>query len=277
MPNIVYVLTNPAMPGIVKIGMTDRDDVQTRMNQLYSTGVPLPFDCVIARQIEDRAAAEIENALHTAFDPHRINPSREFFEIDPEQVEALLLVMPGEDVTPQPCDQNASLQPEDRQALDDYKTRKTRTSEFEFMESLNQYGVPVYERVLALGNRQDMLVKWGIKGFSLNVRLQGQTIVICYGFPPSSVYNQSIYTDFTSITTKSNLSPDAIATLRQNALDTGLFVPVGGKNDLACRTNRHLAESELSALTAWLEAVVVQIRQSHTTLTSTIDPPTPPP
>ena len=43
MPNIVYVLTNQAMPGIVKIGMTERDDVQRRMNELYSTGVPLPF------------------------------------------------------------------------------------------------------------------------------------------------------------------------------------------------------------------------------------------
>ena len=53
MPNIVYVLTNPAMPGIVKIGMTDmRQNVQHRMGQLYSTGVPLPFDCVIAREIE---------------------------------------------------------------------------------------------------------------------------------------------------------------------------------------------------------------------------------
>ena len=53
MTNIVYVLTNPAMPGIVKIGMTDRPDVQRRMGELYSTGVPLPFDCVIAREIED--------------------------------------------------------------------------------------------------------------------------------------------------------------------------------------------------------------------------------
>ena len=45
MVNIVYVLTNPAMPGLVKIGMTDRDDVQRRMSDLYTTGVPLPFEC----------------------------------------------------------------------------------------------------------------------------------------------------------------------------------------------------------------------------------------
>ena len=39
--------------------------------------------------VELREAAEIENALHIAFDPYRVNPSREFFEIDPEQVEVL--------------------------------------------------------------------------------------------------------------------------------------------------------------------------------------------
>ena len=44
MSNIVYVLTNPAMPGIVKIGKTNRDDPQVRMNELYTTGVPLPFE-----------------------------------------------------------------------------------------------------------------------------------------------------------------------------------------------------------------------------------------
>ena len=98
MTNIVYVLTNPAMPGIVKIGMTDRPDVQRRMGDLYTTGVPLPFDCVVARQIEDREAAEIERALHTAFEPNRVNPSREFFQLEPEQVEVLLRVMPGRDV-----------------------------------------------------------------------------------------------------------------------------------------------------------------------------------
>ena len=42
MSSIVYALNNPAMPGIVKIGKTDRDNPMVRMNELYSTGVPLP-------------------------------------------------------------------------------------------------------------------------------------------------------------------------------------------------------------------------------------------
>jgi hypothetical protein len=42
---IVYVLTNPAMPGLVKIGKTTQVEVEERMKQLYGTGVPVPFDC----------------------------------------------------------------------------------------------------------------------------------------------------------------------------------------------------------------------------------------
>ena len=41
MPNIAYVLTDPAVPGIIKMAMTDGSDVQKRMNSLYATGVRL--------------------------------------------------------------------------------------------------------------------------------------------------------------------------------------------------------------------------------------------
>ena len=129
MPNIVYVLTNPAMPGIVKIGMTDEPDVLLRMKGLYTTSVPLPFECIIAREIEGRDAGEIESALHTAFEPNRINPSREFFKLDPEQVEVLLRVMPGKDVTPPDADQLAELPPDDREASSEFKERQSRTNE----------------------------------------------------------------------------------------------------------------------------------------------------
>ena len=37
---IVYVLTNPAMPDLVKIGMTNRDTIDARMKELFNTSVP---------------------------------------------------------------------------------------------------------------------------------------------------------------------------------------------------------------------------------------------
>ena len=83
---IVYVLTNPAMPGLVKIGKTTQLEVSERMKQLYSTGVPVPFDCAFACQVKD--ASEVEKALHFAFGRDRTNPNREFFSIEAD-VEAV--------------------------------------------------------------------------------------------------------------------------------------------------------------------------------------------
>ena len=95
---IIYVLTNPAMPGLVKIGKTTQSDVTARISQLYTTGVPLPFDCEYAVKVADMA--QVENALHFAFGDNRVNLNREFFEIDPERVKAILDLLKIEDVTP---------------------------------------------------------------------------------------------------------------------------------------------------------------------------------
>ena len=35
---IVYLLTNPVMPGLVKIGMTERNEIDARLKELYTTG-----------------------------------------------------------------------------------------------------------------------------------------------------------------------------------------------------------------------------------------------
>ena len=83
---IVYVLTNPAMPRLVKIDKTSRSEVDARLGELYSTGVPLTFVCAFAGRVEDETA--VERAFHKAFGPYRLNPKREFFEIEPDQAKA---------------------------------------------------------------------------------------------------------------------------------------------------------------------------------------------
>ena len=100
--SFVYVLTNSAMPGLVKIGRTDGDDVSTRASQLYSTGVPFPFDLQFVCKVGN--ADEVESALHQAFGPSRVNPKREFFKIEPIQAIAILKLLHTEDTTP-PVDQ----------------------------------------------------------------------------------------------------------------------------------------------------------------------------
>ena len=96
---IVYLLTNPVMPGLVKIGMTTREDMDARMRELYSTGVPVPFECQYACRVKKTDCAKIEKALHTAFEPQRVNANREFFRINVGQAKAILELFHHEDVT----------------------------------------------------------------------------------------------------------------------------------------------------------------------------------
>jgi hypothetical protein len=111
---IVYILINPAMPGIIKIGRTNQGDVKSRMSQLYSTGVPLPFECVYAAKVSNYE--KVEKALHIAFGPDRLNPNREFFEIEASQAIAIIKLMELENVSPQVASEKEVVDEIDRDA-----------------------------------------------------------------------------------------------------------------------------------------------------------------
>ena len=87
---LIYVLTNECMPDLVKIGRTTRHELKKRMNELYSTGVPAPFECACAYKVEMNRLADVEKGLHSLFDEYRVPSGREFFSIKAEKVEIAL-------------------------------------------------------------------------------------------------------------------------------------------------------------------------------------------
>jgi hypothetical protein len=100
MSEIVYVFTNPAMPGYIKIGKTSKDNVEERLKKLSNpSGIPMPFECPYAAVV--RNATEAEKAIHDALVAYRTNPRREFFRIPEGKVIALLKQMATSDATPQ--------------------------------------------------------------------------------------------------------------------------------------------------------------------------------
>ena len=124
MEGSVYVLTNPAMPNMVKIGKTTRD-VELRLADLYSTGVPLPFECEYAAKVKD--VDKTEKAFHTAFEPSRVNPKREFFNINPEQAIAVLSLMAIEDVTPSVQEKAKTIDIEATASAEKFKKKRRPT------------------------------------------------------------------------------------------------------------------------------------------------------
>lgn len=87
MAEIVYLLTNEAMPGLVKVGRTN-GDLAVRIRQLFQTGVPLPFELFYACEVA--SGTFVEAQLHDAFGDHRVSRNREFFRIAPERILAAL-------------------------------------------------------------------------------------------------------------------------------------------------------------------------------------------
>lgn len=126
----VYILTNEAMPGYIKIGLTE-NLVSERVVQLDNTSVALPFQCYYAARVDDNR--RVERALHTAFGDFRVRPNREFFKMDPYKVKAILEVLAIEDVTPK---NELVATAEDAQAL---RTVSIKTGRFRFSSA----GIPI--------------------------------------------------------------------------------------------------------------------------------------
>lgn len=92
---IVYILTNPCLDGWVKIGMTERNDIEHRLKELNTpTNIPLSYRCYAIYEVEN--PSEVEKRIHSIID--RVDDSlhareqlengrireREFFKISPE-------------------------------------------------------------------------------------------------------------------------------------------------------------------------------------------------
>ena len=129
-------------------------------------------------------------------------------------------------------------------------------SESDFMKSCDEYGRVVFSRILDLARRKSMSISWGTKGFSVGVNVNGTRVVICYVFPPGSVFKQSLYTalrDRAGLQNKTGAPAEVIDQLRNSAEETGLFMPAG--RDLKCLIDRSFMEDEVGKLVAWCESV----------------------
>jgi len=96
----VYAFSTPSMPGIVKIGATDRDP-SLRLAEANSSGtwsVPEPYAIAWAVPVDDAFATE--RAIHLILAPRRVNPRREFFRLTDDDVRALFALVSPVTVAP---------------------------------------------------------------------------------------------------------------------------------------------------------------------------------
>lgn len=79
-PGYLYILSNESMPGMVKIGRTERQP-EVRSQELRTTGVPQPFKLEHFVFVDDCVSAELEIHVLLEHKGFRTSPDREFFGI----------------------------------------------------------------------------------------------------------------------------------------------------------------------------------------------------
>jgi hypothetical protein len=84
----VYILINPSMPGVVKVGCTLRDS-RARARKLRTTGVPTPFEVAFEIFADDHE--KVEQAMHAQLASFRVCNDREFFRYPLKDAINLLL------------------------------------------------------------------------------------------------------------------------------------------------------------------------------------------
>jgi len=81
----IYFATNPAMPGLTKIGHTGKHP-QERLKELSAaSGCPLPFELLAFFGHENSAKAERD--IHQYVAKYRMNDRREFFALTNGQLQ----------------------------------------------------------------------------------------------------------------------------------------------------------------------------------------------
>ena len=75
----IYILENDAMPGLYKVGWTERSP-EERAKELSGTGLPSPYRVAFSKSTN--LTGEVEKEIHKNLDEYRHRSNREFFKAD---------------------------------------------------------------------------------------------------------------------------------------------------------------------------------------------------
>jgi len=137
------------------------------------------------------------------------------------------------------------------------ETQLPKTTQEKFIKTLNENGKFVFNRLFDFANKENLLLRWGSKGFSLNLPFENGFVGVCFGYPPTSVFKQSIYTGFEEITKKVNNSERVISDFKAN-LKTQKNFEEAGKNLKWLITKK--SESEANNFIETLRKIIAQIK-----------------
>lgn len=85
----IYCMGNPCMPGVYKVGMTERAPAMRCAELSGSTSSPNPFQVLCFGQVEE--PRQVEAMIHEYLSGSRVSGAREFFRSAYSEIESLIM------------------------------------------------------------------------------------------------------------------------------------------------------------------------------------------
>ncbi len=134
-----------------------------------------------------------------------------------------------------------------------------KTDKTKFFNSLDSNGKIVFEKLFDFVEKENLMFRWGSVGFSMNLTLNGGFVAICFGYPPHSVFKQSIYTCFEEITKKVNDSDIIVHKYKQELEKFKEIEPA--KSNLKWIIGKKYSEDQIQSFLTILKEVIEFIKE----------------
>ncbi len=135
-----------------------------------------------------------------------------------------------------------------------------KVNQKDFLESLDENGKLVFNKIIEFAKVNTLMFIWGSKGYSLNLNISDKKIALLFGYPPKSVFKQSIYSGFEEIQKKINNPEIIIDYYKENLVKTGYFV--NAQSNLKWVISKSYSEKEISVFLDIVKSVILKITES---------------
>lgn len=129
-----------------------------------------------------------------------------------------------------------------------------------FLKSLDENGLNIFKELFKFAEREGLLLRWGSKGFSLNLELGNEFVGLCFGYPPNSVFKQSIYSGFEEITKKVSDPEDIIESYKNKLKGLNIFKPA--KSNLKWIIEKQYTNGEINKFIEILKKIISEIKDN---------------
>jgi len=134
-----------------------------------------------------------------------------------------------------------------------------KVDERQFLTSLDKNGLEVFQQIFEFAKQKGLMFRWGSKGFSLNVELDAGFVALFFGYPPSSVFKQSIYTGFEEIIKKVNDPEEIIELYKERLVNLGYFIKA--KSNLKWVIDKAYSKNDVKQFLGIIEEIISKIKE----------------